>query len=259
MKKLIFLSFFWLLSCGNSHNAAISTSDRFTNPINEDKKDISGPFVTNFSVLKKSAPERNPSNTEVLFFVIHFNEPVANLTIDQFEIFSNDVSAEISYLDEIGDESKSFVISVQEISGNGEIGLKIIDDYSIEDLAGNQLRSYAKSQTWVIDHKIPTLLTIAASTSGNNPVFKLFFSEPVFDLDPREFELVTEEGNIKGKIAKISPSTAASGLFSYDVSLKSISGSGKLRLDFNHTASKIRDYAGNKVEQNYLKGAFLEF
>src|SRR5205823_3933685 len=122
-------------------------------------------------------------------------------------------------------------------SGNGTLGLNLVDDDSIQDGAGNPLGGTGTGngnftgQVYTIDQTAPAVLSInrttpgGPSTSATSVTYTVTFSEAVSGVDATDFSLA-----LNGVTATTPVVVSGTGS-SYTVTVSGITGTGTLGLN----------------------------
>jgi len=78
----------------------------------------------------------NPAITSDLDFIVTFSEPVSNVDASDFFMSTGNLNP---WVTKVQDANPFFVVSVNSGAGSGDVRLDLIDNFSITDIAGNNL------------------------------------------------------------------------------------------------------------------------
>ncbi|GAB5524486.1 MAG: T9SS type A sorting domain-containing protein [Roseivirga sp.] len=194
--------------------------------------------------------------TEVTF-QLSFSEPVNNLDVSDFAV-SGSVSGVISAASPVV-ANEVFNVTVSSIGGEGTLGLSVVANTDIEDVAGNSLSGTIPiNETYTIaDNSVPTLaitrLDPTTETTNRSEVsFRLVFSEEVTNVDATDFELSgtsVSSAGIESLIQGASPGA-------YTVAITGIAENGLINLDLvanqDITDLASNDFAGDiTIEETF--------
>ena len=120
------------------------------------------------SVVSLAPVVSSPSNVKQADYIVTFSEAVTGVTADDFKTVLNGVNTTQTL--GLTGTGASYVVTVLNISGNGTVGINLIDNLSILDAAGNTLLKTNGSgnvtgQVLTIDQLAPTV--VISSTTGN--------------------------------------------------------------------------------------------
>jgi autotransporter-associated beta strand protein len=150
----------------------------------------------------------------------------------------------------ISGSGTSYFVTVNNISGNGTLALRLVDDDSIRDLTGNPLGGSGAGNgnltgaSYTIDTLAPAVASITLRSS--NPTnagtvqFGITFSEAVTGVDAADFALALA-GTATGTLGTLSGSGTT-----YTLSVSNVSGAGTLGLNLLDDDS-IVDAVGNRL------------
>ena len=193
--------------------------------------------------ISRSQPTAEETNrTEVVFAVV-FNEPVVNVGVEDFELSSTSISANVDRI--TSSSSTNYLVFVTGYSDDGLVNLDFKANTDIQDESGNAFdvnliseESYtinsALAPTATVKRSAPTVETI------NRPdvVFVVQFSEDVINVDISDFTLSSE--SIQGTIAEITENSPRE----YLIKVNGFSTEGLIDLDFSNTTG-IESNEGN--------------
>ncbi len=93
--------------------------------------DTTAPAVSNVALVGPAT-----TNANSVQFVVNFSKPVFNVTPGDFALASSTVTGNIA---DVTGGGTQYVVTVDNLSGTGTLGLNVVDDDSITDVAGNPL------------------------------------------------------------------------------------------------------------------------
>lgn len=199
------------------------------------------------SVARLDPVSEETEATEVTF-QLTFSEPVSNVDASDFQVIG-DVSGVISDVSAVVG-SEVFNLTISNLGGSGTLGLGIVSNTDIVDVAENALFFVIQSsETYsVTDNTAPTVaiarLDPATETTNRSEVsFTVSFSESVLNVDASDFEL----SGASGSSAEIESVTEGSTPGVYVVEVTGITEDGLIDLDFV-ASHGIVDLAGNAFE-----------
>jgi hypothetical protein len=193
------------------------------------------------SILRADA---NPSSAASVNFTVTFSEAVTGVDVlPPFNDFILSTAPDITGAFIIGVTPVSgttYSVSVNTGSGSGTIRLDLVDDNSIQDMAGNSLGgpnpgdgSFSTGESYKITKSAPSVPSVVSSLrAGPNPTaaelvsFNVIFSEAVSGVDPGDFSITTSGGLSGALVANVSGTGNM-----YTVLVATGSGDGGLRLD----------------------------
>jgi methionine-rich copper-binding protein CopC len=192
------------------------------------------------SVLSVTLADASPTNAGTVHFTVVFSESVLGVDENDFALAATGVTG--AQITGISNTGATYTITVTTGSGDGSLGLNLLNDGSIHDPTGNVLSAGASGPAYTIDRTAPTLVSIAAPdpspTNAGAIHFDVTFSEAVLGVDAGDFSLLT--GGVSG--AKITAVTGSGA--NYSVTVFTGSGDGTIRLDLGNDGS-IHDAQGN--------------
>ena len=221
--------------------------------------DTVAPFVQS---INRAFPAGSVAGAGTVTFTVTFSEAVTSVNPADFELAkAGTVGAKLTQVTPVS--AAVYTLAVSGVTGNGSLGLNLVDNGSIHDLAGHQLTQASGTgngnftgQTFTIDTIAPFVQSIDRATGSNavanstTVAFTVTFSEPVTGVDASDFQ-VAVTGSVATAATQI---TAVSGAV-YTVSVSGITGSGTLGLNLVDNAT-IRDLAGNPLTQQNAPAAF---
>ena len=193
----------------------------------------------------------NPAKAGSVSFAVTFSETVTGVATSDFALALSGATGTISSLSGSG---MSYTVTVTGVSGNGTLGLNLVDNDSIVDPFGNPLGGTGAGngnftgQTYTIDTTPPTVLSVnrvgASPTKATSVQFAVTFSETVSGVAASDFALAAT-GTAAGTISTVSGSGA-----SYTVAVSGVSGNGALGLNLANDGA-IADLAGNALSGTF--------
>src|SRR5207244_4886894 len=128
-----------------------------------------------------------------------FSESVSGVDTTDFALAASGVSG--ASITGVSGSGTIYTVAVNTGSGDGTLGLNLVDDDSITDAAGNQLGASGTGngnftgQVYTIDKTAPTVSSIvrvgANPTNGTSVRFTVTFSESVSGATSTDFTLTT--------------------------------------------------------------------
>src|SRR6266542_3141297 len=182
------------LVAGVAHDVAGNGSSVSTSTDNTVTYDITVPTVS--SINRTGA---NPTNASSVQFTVTFSESVSGVDATDFALAASGVSG--ASISGVSGSGSSYTVTVNTGSGDGTIGLNLVDDDSIIDGVGNPLGGAGSGnanftgQTYTIDKTVPTVSSISrvgpSPTNGSSVQFTVTFSGSVSGVDSTDFALAT--------------------------------------------------------------------
>jgi hypothetical protein len=228
-----------------------SIQDAATNPVGGIG---GGTFVGAVYDLDKTAPTvqsivrtgASPTNAAFVGFTVTFTEPVTGVDAGDFVAAATGVAgADVAA---VGGSGAIYTVSVGTGTGDGSVGLNLVDDDSIQDAVGNRLggtsvgNGNAVGPVYVVDRSAPAVLSIVpvgtSPTNAASVAFTVTFSEDVTGVDLGDFALSTS-GVAGASISGVSGSD-----LTWTVSVDTGTGDGSLGLNLVDDNS-IQDAALN--------------
>lgn len=183
--------------------------------------------------------------SSVVFTVI-FNESITGVDVADFVLASEEIKdAKITSVQKVGIDDTVYEVTVNTGTGNGNLGLNLVDNNSIKNLRGVDLGGAAvgdgnfTGETYEIDKTPPSVASINRSdtnpTNKGSVSYEVKFSEDVTGVDLTDFSLVTSgvKGASLSSVEKIDAKT-------YKVLVNTGSEDGSVRLDLKDNDS-IKD------------------
>src|SRR6266498_4149264 len=230
-------------AAGVAHDVAGNGSSASTSTDNTVTYDISVPTVS--SINRTGA---NPTNANIVQFTVTFSESVSGVDATDFALAASGVSG--ASISGVSGSGSSYTVTVNTGSGDGTIGLNLVDDDSIIDGVSNPLGGAGSGnanftgQTYTIDKTVPTVSSISrvgpSPTNGSSVQFTVTFSGSVRGGDSTDFALATS-GVSGASITGVTGSGA-----SYTVTVGTGTGSGTIGINLTDNDS-IKDSANNAL------------
>jgi autotransporter-associated beta strand protein len=204
------------------------------------------PTVSSISLAAAS-----PTVTATVPFTVTFSEPVTGVDATDFVATPSGLTAAGAITNVTG-SGTTWTVTVNTGSGSGTIGLNLVDDDTIADLAGNKLGgagtgngNFAGTQTYTLDRTPPVVTALtrveASPTNLSLVHYAVTFSKSVTGVDPSDFTL-TPTGGVSGAVV-----TGVSGSGTdWTVAVSTGSGTGTVEVDLTDDDT-ITDSAGNPL------------
>ena len=202
-------------------------------------QDLTGPRAS----ISRSQPTSEETNrTEVVFAVV-FNEPVKNVGIEDFELSSASISANIDRV--TSSSTSSYLIFVNGYSADGLVNLDFKSSTDIQDVTDNAFdTNLISEESYTINSALAPTATIkrnaptVSSINRADVLFVIEFSEDVTNVDISDFQL--SSGSIQATIAEITADSPSK----YFIKVNGFSTEGLIDLDFVN-ATGIENNEGN--------------
>jgi len=193
------------------------------------------PTVT--SIEPKTAA-RTAANSVV--FTVIFSESVTGVDVTDFAVSSTEITdSKVTAYKKISTDGKVYEVTVNTGTGNGELGLNLVDNNTIKNLRGVALGGSAigdgnfSGATYTIDKTPPFVSSIKlldpSPTNKSVVTFEVKFSEVVYGVNAADFKLAKSAG-IKGAgitaVEKVGTDAQT-----YKVSVNTGSGDGNIQLN----------------------------
>jgi hypothetical protein len=191
----------------------------------------------------------NPTNAATVGFTVTFNEPVISVNLSDFALSASGVSG--ASITGVSGSGATWTVTANTGTGNGTLGLNLIDGDAISDAAGNTLAGghtptvlFPGATPYTVDKTAPAVsaITLADPTPTGAAVvhFTVTFSESVTGADSSDFALVAT-GVSGAAISNVSGSGTT-----WTVTATTGSGNGTLGLNFVN-GHAVTDAAGNTL------------
>jgi len=207
--------------------------------------------------INRNIPVAATTNATSVSFFVTFSEAVTGVDALDFALSqTGTVNGTVTQV--LGNSlvPNVFLVTISGITGNGILGLNLINNSSIKDLAGNSLSNSSIGQTYTIDNLAPTVLSIdrknpiSQVTSATSVTFVVMFSEPVTGVDVADFVL-SKTGSAVGTLFSVTPAIGSA--TTYLVTVNGVRGYGDLGLNLINNNS-IKDASGNLLIASFSSG-----
>ena len=211
------------------------------------------------SAIVRTTPAGPSTGAHTVTFTVTFSEAVTGVDPSDFVIVASGLTTAVPV--SVAGSGATYAITVSDVTGNGTLGLNLVDDDSIADAAGNKLggtgagNGNLTGEVYTIDQVFPHVVSIdrtsplGPATNAGSVDFMVVFSESVSGVDAGDFSLA-----LAGVTATTPVGVSGSG-DTYTVTVSGISGSGTLGLNLTDDGS-IRDAAGNPLAKLAAPAAF---
>ena len=196
------------------------------------------PFVS--TVARSDA---NPTSASSVNFSVTFSESVTGVDASDFSLATSGVTG--ASISGVTGSGSSYIVTVNTGSGDGSVGLNVVDDDSVVDAAGNPLGGSGAGngnftgEVYTVQKSAPIVLSVtrvgSASTHAASVDFNVTFSQNVTGVDATDFALTTT-GVTGTSVSNVSGSGSA-----YTVTVNTGSGDGTIRLDVVNDGSIQND------------------
>ncbi|HIJ64746.1 MAG TPA: hypothetical protein HPP77_02240 [Candidatus Hydrogenedentes bacterium] len=178
----------------------------------------------------------NPTNAASVDFLVTFTEEVVGVDVTDFSLTTGGGISGAS-VTSVSGSGATRTVAVNTGSGDGTIRLDLLDDDTIEDLAGNPLGGegvgngdYTSGEVYDVDKTAPSVQSSTrddpSPTSAQTVHYTVTFSESVTGVDVTDFSLYTTGGITGASVTDVSGSGSTR-----TVTVDTGSGDGTLRLD----------------------------
>ncbi|MEI6945621.1 T9SS type A sorting domain-containing protein [Paraflavisolibacter sp. H34] len=216
------------------------------------------------AAVERYLPAAAGTNAASVVFRTTFNEGVKGVDAADFSLstLSGNVTGVLAAdaVTSIGTDGSTYAVRVSDLAGQGQLRLKVKSGSStgITDLAGNSLSGgFSTGESYTRDPLVPVVVSVnrqlpaAAATHATELTWRVTFSKPVTEVTPACFSL--QGGSATGTLADGAVAPVGTAGTTYDVRVRSVSGTGSLRLDLPGGTS-IRDNAGNNLGEGFTAG-----
>ncbi len=186
-----------------------------------------------------------PTNETTVSWTATFSQAVTGVDPTDFQLA--EATGVGATLTQVTGSGAVYTVTVSGITGNGTLGLNLINDGTINSSGTALSGGTFNGQVETLDHVSPYVVSInrkspASSTRNASTVrFTATFSQPVTGVDPTDFSLA-RTGTIGATLTQVTPVSASV----YTVSVSRITGAGTLGLNLIDTG-RIHDLAGNTL------------
>ena len=198
---------------------------------------------------------QNPTNAATVQWTVTFSEDVTGVGAGDFTLVGSGSTGGAAITDVSGGGATYTVTA--DTGDDGVLGLNLVDDDSIEDLASNPLGGTGAGNgnftgaTYVVDRTAPEVDSItrddANPTNAAIIAWTVTFDEDVENVDPSDFALTTSGlSGTPPAVGTVTPIDDATYTVTASTGTGTPSGSGTIRLDVVDDDS-IEDGIGNKL------------
>jgi len=190
----------------------------------------------------------NPTNASTISWTVIFSENVVGVNASDFALAATGVSG--ASITGVTGSNSTYAVTASTGTGDGTLGLNLVDDDSVADVAGNKLggtgagNGNVTGQVYTVDRTAPAVSSInRAAVSPTNAAsvnWTVTFSKNVTGVDAADFALAA--AGISG--SSITGVAGSNNI--YTVTASTGSGDGTLGLNLVDNDS-IVDGAGNKL------------
>jgi hypothetical protein len=239
-------------SVGNTISVLLgSAQGTFVGPVYT--VDQISPTVT----IVRTTPVGTLSSAATASYTIIFSETVTGVDASDFIVAATGTAAgSITQFSAVS--GSIYTLTVSSISGDGQLGVNLVDDGTIRDVVGHRLDAAGAATftgpTYHADRTAPTVASIvrgspmSASTNAASVSFLVTFAEAVTGVDAADFAAATTGSLTSGTL--VVSGTGAS----YTVTVNGLSGTGMLTLGLA-TGKTIQDLIGNTLTNGAPGGA----
>jgi uncharacterized repeat protein (TIGR03803 family) len=204
------------------------------------------------------------TNATSLSYAVTFASPVTGVDASDFVLATTGTVATTSIQVQpvAGSNGAAYSVTISGITGNGTLGLNIMDNGGIRNLAGKPLApgsGNAVGQVYNID-QVPPTVAFDGNTPGNPDPYNagallssastlsytIAFSKPVTGVNPSDF-VPARTGTIAAALLQVQPIAGTNGT-EYALTVSGITGNGTLGISLADDGA-IRDLAGNGIPQ----------
>ncbi len=212
--------------------------------------------------INRTNPVGDTTNASNVTFTVTFSQPMTGVDLTDFSLVkTGTVGATLTQVTAVS--PSVYTVTVSRITGNGTLGLKLVDNDSIKSLLNVPLGGRGArngnftGQTYTIDQVSPTVQSINrttlgnATTNGSSVSFTVTFSEPVTGVDLSDFSLV-KTGTIGATLTEVTVVSKSV----YKVTVSGVTGDGTLGVQLLDNG-RIHDLAGNSLDvRNFVGKSF---
>ena len=178
----------------------------------------------------------NPTNAASVQFTVTFSQAVTGVDTQDFALVSGS-GVTGALIGSVTGSGSVYTVTVTTGTGSGTLGLNLVDNDSIKDLANNLLGgtgvgngNFTGTPVYTIDKTSPTVSSIvlanATPTGAASVQYTVTFSKAVTGVDTTDFALVPTGGITGATIASVTGSGTT-----YTVTVNTGTGSGTLGLN----------------------------
>src|SRR5207253_3101321 len=148
--------------------------------------DQTAPTVTSIT---RTTPAAATTNATSVTYTVTFSESVSGVDAADFALALSGVTASATLV--VSGSGSSYTVTVNSVSGDGTLGLNLVDDDSITDGVGNNLGGARTGPTrrtshlYTLDQTAPTVTSITRTTpagpatNATSVTYTVTFSESV--------------------------------------------------------------------------------
>jgi Galactose oxidase, central domain len=236
--------------CAVDPTGVITTDANALNNSCSDTVTVASGDSTPPTVVSIDRSDANPTSAATVHFAVTFSESVTGVDSTDFSLATTGAVSGAS-ITGVSGSGASYTVTVATGTGDGTIGLNLVDDDTIQDLATNKLGGTGTGngnftgQVYDIDKTFPTVSSIvragSSPTNATSVDFTVTFSKSVTGVDTGDFSLATTGAVSGASISGVSGSGAI-----YTVTVGTGTGDGTIGLNLVDNDS-IQDAATNKL------------
>ena len=191
------------------------------------------------------------TNATSLQYTVTFNESVSNVLAADFTLSTSGTTGTIA---SISGSGASYTVTVNNVSGNGTLGLNLVSNDSIVDGNGNPVTGNFTGQVYTIDTTPPTVTigTPSSSWTHGEPVsFTVTYADANFNASTLAAANISlnNTGTANGTVSVSGSGTTCT------LTISGITGDGTLGISI--AAGTASDLAGNLAPPAGPSGTFL--
>lgn len=191
----------------------------------------------------------NPANASQVAFEVVLTETVSGVDVTDFAVIGDGVNASVA---SVAGSGATYTVTLNNVSGDGTLGLQVLNNGSIVDGAGNSLVApFSTGEVYEIDQTPPAAAEIGldgvSPTNAASVDFTIHFTEAVVNLKASDFSV--DGQGVTASIGGLSGSGA-----DYEIILNGVQGDGTLSVDLA-AAGTVTDLAGNALASPFTNGA----
>ena len=208
------------------------------------------------SVVSLSTAASSPTDATTIDFLLEIDKPVTGVDASDFQLIAPLLSG--ASITEVSGGPTLFTISVNTGDGEGDLQLRLNDNDSIVDIAGDPIGGLGDNASVTtaaifVDHLAPTVTSVTSTSTVTNAAaitFNATFSETVVDVDISDFS-ITSTGVVGANIVSVTPTSGSD----FDIVVGTGIGSGSVRLDvLVDAANPVSDDATNEMQSSFTSG-----
>ncbi len=205
--------------------------------------------------IDRATPSAALTNASAVAYTVTFNEAVTGVSPTDFQLaLTGRVGTTLTRVTPVS--GAVYTVAISGITGNGALGLNLVNGSSIHDANNNQLSGTFTGQVYTIDTVDPFVQSINRTTppgpitNASTVSYTVTFSEAVTDVVAADFSLVLT-GTVAATLAQVAPVNGSV----YTVTLTGVQGAGTLGMNLVDNGS-IHDLAGNRLVQKNASTTF---